>query len=229
MTINSSRPIIQKVNSNQDPEWTRVKLRTGEVFTKKWLIFVPDKVDKALNNTWEQVESTKKSIGKYIDVDTTWWKKIDEPHDFSWIITDVIESPDWNISQISYTDKEKIITHNLYQENEELRIKLSRPEEYLTKLFGLRKDQFMRDWKLIMSERIKFDQEQSQKVQQLLQSQELQLPGYRHSDGDFVNTGELGCLWTNIPGVYIKFNKYGLSLASEKNTKLAFSAFYLEK
>lgn len=87
----------------------------------------------------------------------------------------------------------------------------------------------MKDWKLIMSERIKFDQEQSQKVQQLLQLQVLQLPGYRHSDGYFVNTGELCCLLTNISGMYIKFDEFGLSLASENNTKLAFSAFCLEK
>ncbi len=236
--MNNSFPVIQDQKIVQAVIWKDLWEKLGLNKISKGWIYVSEEVENTQNEWWkkvstvltnprEQAESTINWIGDYVYVDTTWWEKIVNFVDFSWKITDATEKSDWKITEITYPDNGNTIMHKLYQEDEVLSVKLSDPEEYLTKLFWLREDQFKRNWKLIMSERIKFDVEQRQKIQQLLHSKVLHLSGYRHPEGEFILVGEMGCLWTSIPGIHIDFNEFGFTIQSENNTKLSLSAFCL--
>ena len=201
----------------------------------KWWIYVSEatalaqkqvweNTDNTLNNPWEQKESTKTPLFKYMDVDTNWWKNPENVSNSSRRITEVKESPDEKSSQIMYSNWEEVITHQLHHQTKWLMSTLSTPEEYLTKLFGLTQDQFMKKWKLKMWEWIKFTNEQKNKIQQLLQSQVLQLAGCRDAVGRFNYQGRYGYLWTSIPWVYFKFGEDEVCVDSNGSPSCSFSA-----
>ncbi len=216
--------LIKKIIPNQDPEWTIVNLRWEWDFVKKWLLYVKKSVDSALTNPLEQTESIKTPLSKYIDFDTNWWEKLENFNDFSGKITEVKESPDKNSCKITYKNQKELITHQLHQQTPELMSKLSTPEKILTEIFGLTPDQFMKNWKLKKWEWIKFTPEQKNKIQQLLQSQVLQLAGCRGSSGKFLGQGRYGYLWTSIPGVYIGFDEDEVYVGSSILPSCFFSA-----
>ena len=170
------------------------------------MLFVPNKVEKALTNPQELSESAKTLLSKYMDIDIKWWKELKKFQDYSWKIKKVRENNDWSSSEITYENQGKDMTHQLHQQNKIID-KLSAPEKILTETFPLTRDQiqFNDDWSVKLGQTIKFNPEQKTKIQQLIKSQALQLAGYRFAGGKFNNQSNCGYLWTSIPGVYIEF------------------------